>query len=505
MCYLTPAALSLQQGIPNGCVARTLGPSQRLELGVHALAGTQTITDLAEDAGVSRKFVYRQAATAEHALEQAFNPQADADQVLFHIPVTESWLRQVALSLTLTCHSSYRGVVEHFQDVFDGSISVSRVHNILQEAMHQAESYNRSQNLAKVRIGAHDEIYQAGQPVLVGADAHSTYCYLLSLEDKVDADTWGVRLLELTARGFHPEATVGDGGCCLRAGQQLALPEIPCRADVFHALRDVQRAVTFLENRAYDAMALVNRLERKHATVLRRRGRSDASLGQKLRQARAGMAKAITLADNLILLYGWLRHDILSLAGPCYGERLELYDFVVAELRRLAPQCPHRLDPVCRFLENFRDDLLAFAEQLDRELDHLAEQFQVSSTRVRELLSVLQMPEHHPRRWTKDALLRQQLRNRYHPLSVALGQIMRDTIRASSIVENINSRLRNYFFLRRHLGPGYLHLLQFFLNHRRFQRSEHPERVGKSPAELLTGDRHPHWLELLGYTRFSRN
>ena len=37
----------------------------------------------------------------------------------------------------------------------------------------------------------------------------------------------------------------------------------------------------------------------------------------------------------------------------------------------------------------------------------------------------------------------------------------------------------------RHLD--YLALLQFFLNHRRFLRSERPERVGKSPAELLGG------------------
>jgi hypothetical protein len=50
-----------------------------------------------------------------------------------------------------------------------------------------------------------------------------------------------------------------------------------------------------------------------------------------------------------------------------------------------------------------------------------------------------------------------------------------------------------------------LELLQFFLNHRRFLRSEHPERAGKSPAELLTGQPHPHWLEMLGYNRSCRN
>ena len=59
--------------------------------------------------------------------------------------------------------------------------------------------------------------------------------------------------------------------------------------------------------------------------------------------------------------------------------------------------------------------------------------------------------------------------------------------------------------MRREIGSDYLVLLQFFLNHRRFLRSERPERVGKSPAEVLNGQPHPHWLDLLGYTRFSRN
>jgi len=85
-------------------------------------------------------------------------------------------------------------------------------------------------------------------------------------------------------------------------------------------------------------------------------------------------------------------------------------------------------------------------------------------------------------------------------LWIEVGQ----TVRASSLVENLNSRLRNYFFFCRHLGPDYLALLQFFLDHRRFMRSERPERAGKRPAELLNGSPHPHWLEMLGHTRFSR-
>ncbi len=62
----------------------------------------------------------------------------------------------------------------------------------------------------------------------------------------------------------------------------------------------------------------------------------------------------------------------------------------------------------------------------------------------------------------------------------------------------LNSRLRTYFTLRRHLGSSYLDLLRFFLNHRRFMRSRRAERQGKSPLELMTGQGHPHWLTLLG-------
>jgi len=76
-----------------------------------------------------------------------------------------------------------------------------------------------------------------------------------------------------------------------------------------------------------------------------------------------------------------------------------------------------------------------------------------------------------------------------------------DTPRSSSIVENLNSRLCRYFFLRRHLGDGHLSLLQFFLNHRVFMRSRRADRVGKTPRQLLTGQAHARWLQLLGFER----
>src|SRR5208283_637808 len=88
--------------------------------------------------------------------------------------------------------------------------------------------------------------------------------------------------------------------------------------------------------------------------------------------------------------------------------------------------------------------------------------------------------------------------SKFHALFEAVSRTMAQTPRSSSLVENLNSRLRTYFTLRRHLGGSYLSLLQFFLNHRRFMRSRRAERNGKSPRELMSGQSHPHWLTLLG-------
>ena len=505
MCYPTPTDRFLQQAIPNGCPAKLLGPSQRLTIGLHAVAGCHAITALADDFDVSRKFVYQQATIARTALAQAFAPpDAPDDAVLFYLPVTKAWLHQVVLALLLICHSSYRGVLEFCRDLLGVRVSIGTVHNIVKAAVEQARAHNRRQDLANVDIAGLDEIFQNGQPVLVGADIASTYCFLLTAEAHRDADTWGVRLLELQDQGFAPRATVADFGSGLRAGQELAMPGLPCRGDVFHALYEITPLVTYLENRAYDTIAAHHKLAGKQANA-KRQGRSTQGLATKTAAARQTQTNAVTLADDVALLARWLHYDIFAVSGLPYDDRCALFDFILAELQARTPLCPHRLAPACTFLHNHRDQLLAFARQLDQDLAELADQFAVPLFLVRELLDLQTRDQRWPARWQQEAALRQKLHHHFHPLQQAVRAVAANTVRASSVIENFNSRLRGYFFLRRHLGGDYLHLLQFFLNHRRFLRSERPERVDQSPAELLTGVRHPHWLEMLGYTRFSRN
>jgi hypothetical protein len=87
------------------CGAAQMGPQQRRDLFLEALGRTEPLTHLAARQAVSRKFVYQQMAKATAVVDQAFQPAAGPEsEVLFQLPVTQDWLEQLVLSLTLSCH-----------------------------------------------------------------------------------------------------------------------------------------------------------------------------------------------------------------------------------------------------------------------------------------------------------------------------------------------------------------------------------------------------------------
>src|SRR5215468_3179436 len=503
MCILPPPPPP-RSAPASPCAAHALTPQQRQRLAVLALVGPHPVAQLARQFHVSRKFVYRQMRLAGRALDRAFHPRRHDPEVLFYLPVTRAWLRGLVLALVLVCHSSFRGVIEVLRDLFGRRISLGTVHNIVRSAVPLAHAHNDGQGLCHSRIAALDEIFQAGKPVLVGCDAPSTYCFLLSQEEHRDAHTWGVRLLEMKDKGFRPAATIADAGPALRAGQKEALPGTPCRGDIFHALAELGPLIHHLEGRAYEAIAAHAQIKAWLARPGKRRDRQRMSWLQRRWRAEKAEEAAVALAEDVALLCRWLREDVLAVARPPHGVRLALYDFLVDELRSRERRCPERITAVRKYLENQRDDLLAFAAELDRDLCRLAARHEVPAHLAREALAVEELPAGDGRREAREEELGRRLGGRCQPLRVAVLALRRGVVRASSVVENVNSRLRNYFTLRRHLGGDYLKLLQFFLNHRRFMRSERPERVGQSPRELLEGKPHGHWLELLGHQLFKR-
>ena len=494
--------LILQSSAPRLSSAKNLPPQARRSLAVVALSGKMPISCLAAFSGVSRKFVYQQSEKASHALDEAFADERPDAEVLFYLPVTAKWLRAFTLGLVMICHSSFRGVQEFMRDMFGVPISIGSVHNVVMEAVERSRALNAVERLANVKVGAHDEIFQVRQPVLVGADVDSTYCYLLSSENSRDGDTWALRLMELGDKNLRPDYTVADGGKGLRAGQTLAWPSVPCRGDVFHALLEMGRLAVYLEHRALGAMSALENTEAR-MTRAKRNGKGN-KFSKRLAMASQAERTAINLADDIATLAEWLRRDILALAGDDLNSRRELLDFAIESLRQREHLRPHKIHPVRVMLENQRDLLLAFAQETDAKLSACSRELGATLADLRQLFNLRAHERTSGTSAGRDQPLQEQLGKIFDTADQAVQEIVNSVVRASSVIENLNSRLRCYFFLRRQIGPGYLDLLRFFLNHRRFMRSEHPERIDKSPAELLFGEPHPHWLELLGFEMFKR-
>jgi hypothetical protein len=169
-------------------------------------------------------------------------------------------------------------------------------------------------------------------------------------------------------------------------------------------------------------------------------------------------------------------------------------------LHQREPEDPSRIGTKRRALQNQRNDLLAFAGVLDEKLGAIARATAVPGYLVRTTCLPHRKPETSGAFWQAWNRLHAAMGRTFYGVWTAVSQAMESTPRSSSLVENLNSRLRNCLTLRCHLhgSRAWLDLLQFFFNHRRFMRSRRGERIGKSPREAMTGPDHPHWLTLLG-------
>jgi hypothetical protein len=494
----------------NVCPAKRLGPDQRRQISLAVLAGVANVSQAAADQGVSRNFCYKLATKGKAALDQAFNPAKPDEQVLFHLPVTQSWINQFVLAQSLIGHTSNRGVLELLDCLLDyRDLSQGSVHNLLMEAAAKARILNDSQDLSGINVGLFDEIYQAQRPVLVGMDARSTYCFLLNQEDHCDETTWGTHLLELSEkRGLDLDYSIADGGKGLRAGHRAAWGSLPCHGDVFHVQMIWSDVSGFLERRALGIMEACYKLEHQVQKLERDFRRSGT---QKLRKARSRLKAArlesqcsTQLADDVALLAGWMGNDVLALAGEDLPTREMLFDFVVGELSSRQNLYRDRLAPLAGSMKAQRRQLLDFVGWLDTQWEQIAHEQQVPAYLVGALCAMEGLNPTGSLYWQKHATLASKLGNKFGAVHSAVKAVLAETPRCSSLVENYNGRLRGYFSLRRQLGPPYLELLRFYLNHHPYERSRRPERVGKSPAQLLAGE-HPHWLTMLGHQRYHRN
>ena len=230
----------------------------------------------------------------------------------------------------------------------------------------------------------------------------------------------------------------------------------------------------------------------------------DDGLADKALIARAAEDNIRHLSTTIDTLISWLEHDILNKAGPTIEERRKLYDFIVEEFKKLEAIESNRIRAMRITLENKKEAALNFTTVLNEEFTTISQKYKLSINILWELCKLQRCDVNNNQYYIRSMPLRIELKNLFTEIETAVIEAMESTERTSSMIENLNGRVRKYISYREEIGYGFLDLLRFFLNHKPIERSAKTERKGKTPAEILSRKSHPHWLELLGFERFKR-
>ena len=350
-----------------------------------------------------------------------------------------------------------------------------------------------------------DEIFAIHAPILVTIDAQSTAILTIELASDRSAETWRSHFEALEHHHFFSLGMASDRGKGVVAGYQAACDMALWVADYFHEFRDLFEVRHRLERKAYAAINKEYEAARRFA-----KARSEGNLHKRLQQydtAHRACEPAITLYDQLDLLLHLLR-DALHICSPHgklrtpAGVRSEL-TLLLDMLEELdSAAITQTLKPIRKHL----DDILvpfkqaeAIAGELRLVVPHEALDFLVLAWHHEHLSSqsgAKQKRSHQRERdfWLAcaDALLD----DAFDTLNALVFDKLDSIVRASSLVEMVNSLIRPYLrSCKGQITQETLNLIMFYHNHRRYKSGK---RQGKAPIELLTGKPlEAPWWELL--------
>lgn len=485
--------------------AKIMNSEQRKNIALKIITNDSTVSQLSKQYNVSRKFIYKQTTKAINAIDVKFT--TDSKPPLLYVPVTKAWIHQTVLTLMLTCKASYRNIQTCLSTLLNYNISVGSIFNIAQKAIATAQKINAQQDLSNIAEPAIDELFHLNMPILTGVDLRTTYCFLLQEEENRDGATWIKHLANLKKQGLDPEKFVADFGSGLREEIATVYQDVPFYGDVFHVLFYLKKMALYFKNRIKSRKSYLQELEEKfkNATANLHKNKNiikSRTLMEKIMVAEEEISKFELISINTSTLVSWMAHDVLSVAGPNKAARLELYDFILEELKKLQKLHPHRITAVYTLLDNNKQEILAFVNDLEQDFSELSQNFNVPMADIWELCELCRCQRFSEKYYQRSKNIREKLgENQYILLLGLVGQIVTSTNRSSSMVENLNGRIRPHCEIRKQIGRGFTELLRFFINHTPLTCSRKKTRKNKTPTTLLMQKEHLPWLEMLGFQK----
>jgi hypothetical protein len=437
---------------------------------------------------MSRVYVYKQKEDVEEHAKTLDEPTRSGKTII----IDKAFKRRAVLVLAFENRSSIEGIQRNFEQLYGEHVSIGYISGVLSEAGLKAEEFASSISLDGIRQGANDEIFQGDTPILTGIDPISTYIYLMEEATNRDSETWEAYISDCQDRGLQLEVSINDGGAGLISGISKACPGLEIQRDTFHASYEMGKEVSRIERKAYSAIKEESELDERVKS-----GRSRQKTKDKLEYAKIEADDTAYLYDIINILFSWLK-ELFGFSGYGRHDTTVLIEFILQELENFPDTFPG-LSKECGKIRKILPELLSFIDRLEKEMDVRAIELGIPPEAFRIMYRQLAFgPSSQQYKDMEDQLV-MMLMGRYDEARLEFWKVLDGIKKASSLVENLNGRIRVYIDIKRIIPTRFFVLLKVYFNTRPYRRSRIKERVGKSPLELLTGRPQPSFLEALGY------
>jgi hypothetical protein len=468
------------------------------------------VTELARRHRISRQHASHLVNTARRTLTdtlQAHPPGRPPRTTV--VAVTPERLEEAVLMLSVDGKASLEGTQACIEALLDRHVAIGRLSAIRQRTAERARRVLTTCSMPGA--GVHllcDELYDHGRPILAAMEDEHLAVLLASREEEADGDTWGVHLLDLQQRGLHLRGLISDQGQGMARGvaESGIVSPREHQWDSFHFDRDVRASLQVWRHEAERAERELARLTAAldyHTQPRHGRGRPPRpgsleafeAAERAAQRATARWQDARFLAEQIHQLLQPVDLEGRLIPEPTAREGLQ----VTAELyRTLGP----RGAALATLLERSRDQLHTWRRPLAERHGELCRRH---GTDLVQFVSWI---------WRHRDALRERLPATQAELEQCWGvtapldavreiwQALRNTHRASSVLEGFNADLRAHVHAHRGLPDSLLPLVVFRHNVRPFRRGVHRGQAPFVALGILPDEKHSWtaWLRELAPT-----
>ena len=199
--------------------------------------------------------------------------------------------------------------------------------------------------------------------------------------------------------------------------------------------------------------------------------------------------------DAVEILLAWLR-EYVGFTECGYEKSLALCRWILEEMASRFPERKGYQKEIRRFREHL-PALLSFLQRLQEKMQMKTAEFPHVHVTDFQLLYQQKYGRLGVQayEWMEKRLY-QRFGRQLPEARAALDKMIRSSRRASSMIENLNGRLRCFMDLKREIPTEFLLLIKVFFNTKKPFRSRHEGWAGTSALERLTQNRYPEFLDL---------